>query len=950
MDIPSNPQAGVSEKTWLVSIPLRPGACTVVDWVSSAVTEEKDDAQTEKQEHDSEPASESEDSNDDDDGGGGGYASGTTALPPAIANDPFFARLLKNAELRDAQDKKKAAKKRQSKRRPKDAVEDNYDLDDPFIDDSELTFMDGHNHAKTQQRKKRRKKDEGNVTETEGQKPDENIASESAAVEKKSKSNDQDEDDLAASALDDIDKYEDDDFFVYFGPLNEMIENSAEDDAFEAPTKKTRSRRPPEKKQPHQQQQNGASKDNPQSRRRSNGTTGTKPESSDQPARKKTDSKSQQTQQQSSISHEQQAAKAQSNGGKELSSATAAATTPAVASSVNNARAASQIPSNGRKSGSRTSRKIDQPAKTTTVSVSADPAVKASADSSSGWRPPVPDRDKKSSEQSVRSDLDKAPKAVATPAAVTSIVNESTALKPGYRRGGTPTVSGGASSLAIAPEDLQATNEARQPTPQIEAAIKELLQATKKEAFSNRQRFPSTLKPPLRQVCELSMARALEHDCSILELTTPEHQVFAWSTPMDVVGFTQGIYTRLAEILPYNRATVRKIVGKLLGNELINWKELQLKHIEEGLKARIDDQIERGLGWIPVGPRSSNKEDGDGSGGGAQVRWHWTTISKHILYQYMVLTLNINELRNHLDQGSGKDGSYREQQARKDAYAHLVSLWPGSSMSTYEISRAYSSRKTLLEKQTKRSEALPGQSQSHSGSNVQDQKASDRAESVAATAASKEDSPQQQHSGYRQSVAEAQDSTGLVFEDASFSASRQQPLEYSSPQTQPQFTSPVPALSPSQGAHSYHHQQAGFNGIIGSPSAQMDTQHPSPSSLRQSVLAEFSRDRTSDQDAQSHIQLPHRNLGFEARSPTQSLDQQVRSHVYSYYAGDIQNRQHQQQLQSQPQPQPQIQHQLSHQHQHQQPPQSQSPSAKDEDYASPNSSRYSMSVKNLTSP
>ncbi|KAJ2221402.1 hypothetical protein IWW45_008883, partial [Coemansia sp. RSA 485] len=309
-------------------------------------------------------------------------------------------------------------------------------------------------------------------------------------------------------------------------------------------------------------------------------------------------------------------------------------------------------------------------------------------------------------------------------------------------------------------------------------------------------------------------------------------------------------------------------------------------------------------------------------------------------------------LRNHLDQGSGKDGSYREQQARKDAYAHLVSLWPGSSMSTYEISRAYSSRKTLLEKQTKRSEALPGQSQSHSGSNVQDQKASDRAESVAATAASKEDSPQQQHSGYRQAVAEAQDSTGLVFEDASFSASRQQPLEYSSPQTQPQFTSPVPAFSPSRGAHSYHHQQAGFNGIIRSPSAQMDTQHPSPSSLRQSVLAEFSRDRISDQDAQSHLQQPHRNLGFEARSPTQSLDQQVRSRVYSYYTGDIQNHQHQhqQQLQSQPQPQPQLQHQLSHQHQHQQPPQSQSPSAKDEDYASPNSSRYSMSVKNLTSP
>ncbi|KAJ2885248.1 hypothetical protein FB639_001815, partial [Coemansia asiatica] len=584
MDITSNPQTEVIEKTWLVSIPLRPGACTVVDWVSSAVTEEKDNAENDKQERASEQASESEDSDDDDDddGGGGGYASGTTALPPAIANDPFFARLLKNAELRDAQDRKKAAKKRQSKRRTKDAVEDNYDLDDPFIDDSELTFMDGHNHAKTQQRKKRRKRDEGNMTETEDQRLNGHTVSESASAEKRGKSNDEDEDDLAVSALDDIDKYEDDDFFVYFGPLNEIIENSAEDDAFEAPTKKTRSRRQPEKKQhqqQQQQQQNGAVKDNAQSRRKYNGTTGSKSESVDQPARKNADSRSQQSQQQASSSssheHQQQKAKAQSNGSGAIPSATAISDTAAAATTTinaaNTAPTASQIPSNGRKSGSRTSRKLDQTAKTLAGS------------SSASWRPPVPGRDKKQSEQLARSDVvENASVANAMSAAViASIGNESAASKPGYKRSGTPSASVGTSSISIAPEDVQATNDARRPTPEIEAALEELLQATKKEAFSNRQRFPSSLKPPLRQVCELSMACALEYDSNILALSTSEHQVFAWSTPLDIVGFTLGIYHRLADILPYNRATVRKIVSKLLSGELINWKERQLKQIEE---------------------------------------------------------------------------------------------------------------------------------------------------------------------------------------------------------------------------------------------------------------------------------------------------------------------------------------------------------------------------------
>ncbi|ORX68184.1 hypothetical protein DL89DRAFT_27817 [Linderina pennispora] len=149
-------------------------------------------------------------SDSDSEAGGGGYASGTTALPPAIANDPFFARLLRNAELRDAAEKassaKKAKRRAANRRKAKDTADDMYDLDDPFIDDSELTFMDGHQHAKRQKRQKRKK----NESEAEG------TSAEGMSID--------DADDVARQ-MDEVDRFDEEDFFVYFGPLNEADED-----------------------------------------------------------------------------------------------------------------------------------------------------------------------------------------------------------------------------------------------------------------------------------------------------------------------------------------------------------------------------------------------------------------------------------------------------------------------------------------------------------------------------------------------------------------------------------------------------------------------------------------------------------------------------------------------------------------------------------------------------
>ncbi|KAJ2787462.1 hypothetical protein GGI15_000707 [Coemansia interrupta] len=898
MDIPSRTQAEVREKKWTASIPLRQGECTIIDWVSNAATQ--DGGEDDNDEQGLDEASNSDDYLSD---GGEGYASGTTALPPAIANDPFFANLLRNAELRDAEDKKKAAKKRQIKRRPKDAVEDNYDLEDPFIDDSELTFMDGHNHTKTQQRKKRRKRDDGNATETEGQGTGDAKTGDDADDKQRNGASA----DAPGNAQDSIpqdedpDRYSAEDFFVYFGPLNEMPVGGAEEDEFAAPAKRSRSRKQPEKKQNAAASGGGATttsaagpKDNAQVRRRANGADGSKADVPETAGKKKTDGKGQQPQQLPNTTL------ATSNTTQHRRNGSGDSTT------------ASQIPSNGRKSGARTSRKLDQNLKNATSSTLADSKTSTAADASSKrWRPPVPGRDKKTFvEQPQQQKPDSRPDIEGGGNDTTSSAylaphptTAASSSRSGNRQGGTPSAS--------------AVSEAQMPTPEIEAALEELKQVTKSESFKNRHRFPSSLKPSLRQVCELSMVRALEYDSSILALGTPEHKVFAWSTPLDIVGFTSNIYYRLAEIMPYNRATVRKIVGKLLGSELVNWKERQLKQIEEGLKARIDEQIERGVGWIPVGARATGKEEAvDGeNNGSSHVRWHWTTISKHILYQYMVLVLNINELRNQPGEtdGSGSNQGYREQQARKDAYAHLVNLWPTSSMSTYEISRAYSSRKVLVEKQAKKADKLSEQApvrevpEEHETTPIPADPASAAAQNI----------PEQPRAG------------------PSHGSAHPSSAHPSQQEAQQVYTSPVLMTSPTR--ERYGHYQ--------SPVADDHTQI----ALRKSVMSEFD-DSYSGRNA--HLHPPsHRALDFGNQSS--SLDQQVRTHVYSYYAGDA-NQQRQSQNQHQ------------HQNQYQQRQgQTQQHSTADEvninegddaggenenQYSSPNSSRYSMSVKNLTSP
>ncbi|KAJ1849160.1 hypothetical protein LPJ73_003797, partial [Coemansia sp. RSA 2703] len=99
-----------------------------------------------------------------------------------------------------------------------------------------------------------------------------------------------------------------------------------------------------------------------------------------------------------------------------------------------------------------------------------------------------------------------------------------------------------------------------------------------------------------------------------------------------------------------------------------------------------------------------------------------------------------------------------------------------------------------------------------------------------------------------------------------------------------------------------------------------------------SVMSEF-EDNHSSRNAHLHSQS-HRALDF-GTTQSSSLDQQVKSHVHSYYAGDGKQ---QQQDQSQ-------QHGINDGNGF-----NDASGENENQHSSPNSSRYSMSVRNLTSP
>ncbi|PVU97226.1 hypothetical protein BB559_002107 [Furculomyces boomerangus] len=496
-----------------------------------------------------------------------------SALPDAIANDPFFARLLKSAE-------NYAISEKRPKKRKGREVEDCYDTKDPFIDDSELTFMDGHFHAKESKQKKRKVVlGDSNTEKTTSIDP--NIQNEQGKI---------------VLDLECFDRASTDDFYVYFGTLSE-------------------------------------------------------PEEEDQLVKEQ--KKSSNIQKPKTVGNQQKTI-------------------------VDKERKSTEKPINKGMRQQKESKKMQD-----------------------YFNPLTPD------------------KTVLNQKSI-PITTEKNSLKNHSTLPTVHTVTNYYSYFQTIPLSKE-----------LEIAINNLLEQNKPGVITDKKHFPYILKEPLRKLCILAINRTLDYESKVLEIypipqyikptsklnlntgvlpnallnTDPDkvvdktqlqafldNQILQWEAASDLVDISN-IYSRLVKHMPWNRATIRRIISKLLGKDVENWKRKQLKIIENCMRARISNVLETNNNSPVLQKDEENK-----------TKFAWTTVIRHLLHQYIKVYLEIFGITlNPLQNEETAEERSLYQRLRKDAYIRLMTLWPENMMTMSILSREYSKRKQSLASRMRRS-------------------------------------------------------------------------------------------------------------------------------------------------------------------------------------------------------------------------------------------------------
>ncbi|OMJ29325.1 hypothetical protein AYI69_g1177 [Smittium culicis] len=544
-------------------------------------------------------------------------------LPDAITKDPFFANLLKNAEAYSKNDKNKKSIKRKAK-----DVEDDYDINDPFIDDSELLFMDGHAHSRVQNQRKN-KLLLGPAPATTSENPsDVSILNEHGNI---------------LLDLELLDRPHPSDFFVYYGILEDS-EHSSDD---QTPLQNSIQNNPitPAQSNP------------PQSRFfSSNNKSLPKP----------------------------------------IASKNSSDFIPI----------SSVFPKNTLKSPQKISKKQN-----------------------------IPPRDKPT-----RNSLN----AKLSPNQLKSITNSHTKL-------------------------LQSIP----PSPELTSSLEYIKSKVQPGVITNKNHFPYVLKSPLRKVCTAAMNLTLEYEACILsELPLPpnltpsessfssdsfitqqnnnvasippltlvsstdpsfghvptvnktqiaqsnDNRIVSWEAASDILDISI-VYKSLTSFLPWSKATLRRIIIKLIGKNYQDFKELQLQNIEKCLAKKISESIVNSAALsnnpnnqqnsnnssnLQINSTTSNNKSTFNSTAENNQKFVWNTVIRQLLFQYIKVYMEINGVNlSPIESENSTQERVKNQKLRRDAYAKLLHLWPNNTMSTSLIGKEYSYKKSAVASRIRKS-------------------------------------------------------------------------------------------------------------------------------------------------------------------------------------------------------------------------------------------------------
>ncbi|KAG0316981.1 hypothetical protein BGZ99_006565 [Dissophora globulifera] len=219
---------------------------------------------------------------------------------------------------------------------------------------------------------------------------------------------------------------------------------------------------------------------------------------------------------------------------------------------------------------------------------------------------------------------------------------------------------------------------------EIQAAYDIVADLARKETWEVKTRFPPHIKTPLFDCARIALA--MRSSGYVLE---------------------DSFFVHLQAVLPYNKFTLKKLINK---NVLPGWiadLEVQKTRLIEQFSTRAQ------MVWKASGLANQDKgkleKDGDGDvnmtgeDGKSQRKFPWSQDLRLLLWETMEKIMEIHAAKHELRLiDDSQPTAPTESKTRKDAYQTLLAAFPQGWMTSYEISRQYSQLKEKVQKQEKR--------------------------------------------------------------------------------------------------------------------------------------------------------------------------------------------------------------------------------------------------------
>ncbi|KAI8092654.1 uncharacterized protein BX664DRAFT_327820 [Halteromyces radiatus] len=227
--------------------------------------------------------------------------------------------------------------------------------------------------------------------------------------------------------------------------------------------------------------------------------------------------------------------------------------------------------------------------------------------------------------------------------------------------------------------------------PSIEVLMDKLRQDRAKETFEVKSKFPTSLRPTVLQVGA---------------------KMFRLYHKMD-----ENVVNHLMDILPYNRFTLKKFLTTKAGPGIVNELQQEIEDLIKQLAEAVDKLMPEQLQQYEQKVLEQKNQPSDGLEVERKFRCNETI--RRTLYEILTKDMYSVNLSNDIAEFTGRpEQVVTETKARKAMYTKLLPCWPPQWMTTYDISRQYSTYKSKMKNVDETSIKSGHTSSSHSSSST----------------------------------------------------------------------------------------------------------------------------------------------------------------------------------------------------------------------------------------